>query len=54
MFKGFSILSFQGPNGINMNKLDKRLPKNATDKIGDQPSITSVDGDVKMYFYFYL
>jgi hypothetical protein len=37
MFKGFSIFSFSGPflgaNQINMSKLDKRLPKNATDEI---------------------
>jgi hypothetical protein len=29
-----------------MSNLDKRLPKNATEKFGDHPSITSVEEDV--------
>jgi hypothetical protein len=39
MFKRFSFFSF------NMSKLDKRLPKNATDT-GDHPSINSIEEDV--------
>jgi hypothetical protein len=48
MFKGFSIFSvsgLKGANQIDMSKLDKRLPKNAT-KFGDHPSISSVEGDI--------
>jgi hypothetical protein len=37
MIKGFSIFSFKRPlkeaNQINTSKFNKRLPKNATDKV---------------------
>jgi hypothetical protein len=54
MFKVFfSIFSLCGPYKglikINMSKLDKRLPKNAT-KFGDHPSISSVKVDVFFIF----
>jgi hypothetical protein len=40
-------------NQINMSKLDKRLPNNAT-KFGDHLSIISVGNDVYRIFYFWL
>jgi hypothetical protein len=36
-----------------MSKLDKK-PTNATDKVGDHPSIISVGDDVQRLFYFQL
>jgi hypothetical protein len=35
-----------------MSKLDKTLPKNATNKVGDHPSIISIEGDVQRFCYF--
>jgi hypothetical protein len=34
-----------------MSKFGKRLPKNATEKIGDHSSLSSVEGDVLRYFF---
>jgi hypothetical protein len=47
------LLSFSlnGANQINMRKLDKRLPKNAT-KFGDHLSNISVENDVRRLFLF--
>jgi hypothetical protein len=42
---GHLSLSLNKANQINMSKLDKRLPKNAT-KFGDHLSIFSVGNDV--------
>jgi hypothetical protein len=42
---GLLSFSLNGANQINMSKLDKRLPKNAT-KFGDHLSIISVGNDV--------
>jgi hypothetical protein len=42
---GHLSFSLNGANQINMSKLDKRLPKNAT-KFGDHPSISSVEIDI--------
>jgi hypothetical protein len=46
---GHLSLSLNGANQINMSKLDKRLPKNAT-KFGDHLSIISVGNDVRMFY----
>jgi hypothetical protein len=39
------------PIKLNMSKLDKRLPNNAT-KFGDHISIISVGNDVQRFFFF--
>jgi hypothetical protein len=44
-------LSLNGANKINMSKLDKRLPKNAT-KFSDHLSIISVGHAVQRFFLF--
>jgi hypothetical protein len=46
---GYSSFSLNGANQINMNKLDKRLPKNGT-KFSDHLSIISVGNDVQRFF----
>jgi hypothetical protein len=48
MYLSFSL---NGAYQINMNKLDKRLPKNAT-KFGDHLSIISEENDVRRFFLF--
>jgi hypothetical protein len=48
---GHLSFSLNGANQINMSKLDKRLPKNAT-KFGDHLSIISVGNDVRRFFLF--
>jgi hypothetical protein len=48
---GYSRFSLNGANQINMSKLDKRLPKNAS-KFGDYLSIISVVNDVRSFFLF--
>jgi hypothetical protein len=48
---GYLSLSLNGANQINMSKLDKRLPKNAT-KFSDHLSIISVGNDVQRFFLF--
>jgi hypothetical protein len=46
---GYLSFSLNGTIQINMSKLDKRLPKNAT-KFGDHLSIISVGNDVRRFF----
>jgi hypothetical protein len=48
---GHLSFSLNGANQINMRKLDKRLPKNAT-KFADHLSIISVGNDVRSFFLF--
>jgi hypothetical protein len=48
---GHLSFSLNRANQINMSKLDKRLPKNAT-KFGDHLSIISVGNDVRRLFIF--
>jgi hypothetical protein len=48
---GHLSFSLNEANKINMSKLDKRLPKNAT-KFGDNLSIISIGNDVQRFFYF--
>jgi hypothetical protein len=43
---GYLSFGLNGANQINMSKLDKRLPKNAT-KFGDHLSIISVGNNVR-------
>jgi hypothetical protein len=49
--QGHLYFSLNGANHINMSKLDKRVPKNAT-KFGDHLSIISVQNDVRNFFLF--
>jgi hypothetical protein len=50
-YYGNLSFSLNGANEIDISKLDKRLPKNAT-KIGDHLSIISEGNDVQRLFYF--
>jgi hypothetical protein len=48
---GHLSLSLNGDYQIDMSKLDKSLPKNAT-KFGNHLSIISVGNDVRKFFLF--
>jgi hypothetical protein len=48
---GHLSFSLNGVNQINMSKLNKRLPKNAT-KFGNHLPIISEGNDVQMFFLF--